>query len=387
METATLNKVVEVSTTTTELKRALRIISKVIKIGQIVPIVEYVYFHVEFGVLTVTGGDLGVRISRKIFIRNDFVKADFLIPFPQLWQLLAVIPAGEITVIYSEDIQKVTIKAEDSVFTIHSTYSYLEYPAAPKCKFTKAFNLEGADVEEGLTISQRSTSNDDLRPAMTGVFFDSSENYLQMVATDGHVLSVYETKTEILDPAESFIVSTDTIKAVLATPHLLKYGVLVYYAENYVKFEIAETEIVARRITERYPDWKSAISKDPQYTIHLNIETLVKKLAIAAVFSNQTTNEIEFLFKGRKVELKTEDMDYLSESSQYLELGGEETEELNHFRIGFNGKFMRKQFKPFFGLTRAEFWAANRHALFYPQTKNARSFKILIMPVMLNSYY
>src|SRR4030095_4455618 len=49
-------------------------------------------------------------------------------------------------------------------------------------------------------------SNDDLRPAMTGVFFELNKDFVQFVATDAHRLVRYK-RTDVSSPKQdSFIV-------------------------------------------------------------------------------------------------------------------------------------------------------------------------------------
>src|SRR5690606_36154985 len=80
------------------------------------------------------------------------------------------------------------------------------FPKEPAADDTSSFTISAAALVTAINKTLFATSNDDLRPAMTGVFFELDKKGIQFVATDAHRLVRYR-RTDVSAPkADTFIV-------------------------------------------------------------------------------------------------------------------------------------------------------------------------------------
>ena len=93
------------------------------------------------------------------------------------------------------------------------------FPKEPAADDTTSFTMTSNALVTGINKTLFAVSNDDLRPAMTGVFFELDKKFIQFVATDAHRLVRYK-RTDVSCPkSDSFIVPKkplDLLKVVLA---------------------------------------------------------------------------------------------------------------------------------------------------------------------------
>jgi DNA polymerase III subunit beta len=158
-----------------------------------------------------------------------------------------------------------------------------------------------------LQVAIAYVSNDDLRPAMTGVFF--SDN---IAATDAHRLFWHPIEPML----ENFILPRRSASILLKieAKHWRVFGngeQVVFLSDEGI---IMET----RAIDARFPDYKVVIPHDQcRATFTVNPTVLRKEIKNALAFGNAATKQVMFCLNG-KVEIKSQDVDFEHEYSMEL---------------------------------------------------------------------
>ena len=80
------------------------------------------------------------------------------------------------------------------------------FPKEPAADDTTSFTMTSSALVTAINKTLFAVSSDDLRPAMTGVFFEMDKKGLQFVATDAHRLVRYKRKDVSCPKAGSMIV-------------------------------------------------------------------------------------------------------------------------------------------------------------------------------------
>ena len=80
------------------------------------------------------------------------------------------------------------------------------FPKEPSADDTSSFDMTSSALLTAINKTLFAVSNDDLRPAMTGVFFELSTSGVQFVATDAHRLVRYKRTDAKAPKTDSFIV-------------------------------------------------------------------------------------------------------------------------------------------------------------------------------------
>ena len=179
-------------------------------------------------------------------------------------------------------------------------------------------------------------SNDDLRPAMTGVFFELDKKGITFVATDAHRLVRY-TRTDVSCPKkDSFIVPKKPLSLLKGSLPDNEDELNISYNSNHLFVKHGGTELVCRLIDARFPDYKVVIPVDNPYKMTVNKSDFQNALRRVSVFSNKSTNQVALTISGSELQLAAQDVDFSFEGNERMscQYDGED------LQIAFNAKFL-----------------------------------------------
>ena len=123
------------------------------------------------------------------------------------------------------------------------------------------------------------TSNDELRPAMTGVYVKLDDTNTTFVATDGHRLVRYRRVDVATDSGMSIIIPRKALNLLKSTLPSENSNVVMEYNASNAYFHFNNIKMICRLIDERFPDYENVIpSENPiEMSIDRN-EFLGKKI-------------------------------------------------------------------------------------------------------------
>jgi DNA polymerase III subunit beta len=163
---------------------------------------------------------------------------------------------------------------------------------------------------ENLATAMCFVSGDDLRPAMTGVFFEAKKNKKsRLVATDAHRLYW----NNLSQPIEKeFILPPKAAKILLA------FGGEWEIASATVEKEVTLVsftrpdglKVIARAIDARFPDYRVVLPEgDGLVKLTAAPEFLMKEFKNAGKFANRSTNQVTLGMNG-KFSVGSQDIDF-----------------------------------------------------------------------------
>ena len=225
------------------------------------------------------------------------------------------------------------------------------------------------------------TSNDELRPAMNGIYMDFSENSATFVATDGHRLVRHirldvgvATQRPIIVPRKTFIL----LNTLLPNEH---QTVGISFSDSHVNFKLANVNMTSRLIDERFPDYENVIPTNNVNKLTIDRANFLSSLKRIAIYANKTTHQIKLSIAGSELHILAEDFDFSNEAHERLscEYEGDDLE------IGFNARFLIEMLT---NLTVSEvemhFSTPSKAGLIFPKVKEKdEDILLLIMPVIL----
>jgi DNA polymerase-3 subunit beta len=222
-------------------------------------------------------------------------------------------------------------------------------------------SLIGKDVAGVLDF----LSKDDLRPAMQGAYIGAD-----VVGTNGHILryikSNYAGAPFILTRAGVELVKLSLKDVETWKVKQDRYNVCLY--ANGVR-------IIARKIQETYPAYKTVIPADNAGLIRLDKKQFNSALKSLDSVLNKTTKQVELkAIDAGAVEISGRDIDRQTERSQ--EIRANVSGLTSAFRIGFNSKYLQTICSNIAG-------DSISMQLSTPNRAGVINDEILIMPVML----
>jgi DNA polymerase-3 subunit beta len=263
-------------------------------------------------------------------------------------------------------------------------FSGTEFPKSPVLEEPSTFTLPAGTLATAINKTIFATGNDDLRPVMSGIFFELSDDAVRFVATDAHKLVRY-TRSDIKAPrTASFIVPKkplNLLKNVLASTNA---DVTVRYNENNASFTFDNIVLICRLIDGKYPNYEAVIPKQNPNKLTIDRQGFLNSIRRVALFSNKTTHQVRMNIAGSQLAVSAEDLDFANEANEKLTCGYEGED----MTIGFNSRFLMDM------LTNLdsehvvmERSAPNRAGILVPSegSEHGEDVLMLVMPVMLNN--
>lgn len=362
-----------------DLVKALSAVSGAVPTKATLPILETILFESEDGKLRLTATDLEISII-------EYTTADIdedgavAIPARRLIDTLRQLP--DIPVAFEVD-DKFNIKFR----TDKGTYKLVgedpdEFPEVPNLDEGNHLETTKEEMLHAIEKTLFAVSNDDLRPAMMGVYFDIDSDETKFVATDGHRLVRY-VKTDLTSDNEmSFIVPEKALSLVQKALHSDECDLTV--TEDHARFKSGNTIVITRLINEQYPNYESVIPRDNEKKLVINKEQMLATVKRVAIFSSSTTRQIRLQIDKDQLTIRAEDIDMSSEAKETVNCEYDD----ESMEIGFNAKYLADVLSNVDGdEVYFEFSTPNRAGIVKPADEEENEeMLMLVMPVMLNTY-
>ena len=363
------------------LLKQLSTVNGVITNNPIVPILENFLFQLEHSQLTVTASDLQTVMITTLEVESQDTGA-IAVPARLLLDTLRGLPDQPITFKVDTETFGTEIITENGRYKL-SGENPIDFPKVPQV--SKSLSVEiGADVL-GSAIANTifAVSSDDLRPAMTGVFFELSTTGVQFVATDAHRLVRYKRTDAKAPKTDSFIVPRKPLNLLKNALPDNEDAITISYNSNHLFVNHGSTQMICRLIDARFPDYKVVIPADNPYKLVVNKHDFQNALRRVNVFSNKSTNQVALNITGNELQMAAQDIDFSFEGNERMscEYKGED------IQIAFNAKFLIEM------LSAAdtddifiELSTPSKAGLIKPSEQApGEDLLMLVMPLMLNS--
>ena len=366
------------------LLKNLNAINGVITSNPVVPILDNVLFEIENGNLLITASDLQTSVMVEIQVES---KGDGSVAIPAkiLIDTLKNLPEQPVTFSIDDENYNIEINSDNGRYKLAGENA-TDFPKVPQVTDGYSIDLSSKLLSNAISNTIFSTSTDELRPAMTGVFLKLSTSSCTFVSTDGHRLVKYvrsdvsgdEVDHEMILPRKSLNLLKSTLPSDKSSDVKLEFN-----ASN-AFFSFDNVKMVCRLIDERYPDYENVIPLDNSNNIVIDKLEVLSSLKRISIYANKTTNQVKFKISGGEILISAEDLDFSNEANERIscEHDGADIE------IGFNAKFLIEILSNL-NSTRVTFKLSepNKAGLIIPdEIDDSEDIIMLVMPVMLNDY-
>src|SRR5215217_8003437 len=316
-----------------QLLKQLQHIAGVINANTVLPILEDFLFEVEKNKLNVVATDLEtvMRIQLDIEAKDS---GKVCIPARILIDSLKNIADQPLTFNIDTNFA-VEITSDNGKYKVMGENPD-NFPKEPTADDTTSFTMPSSALVTAINKTLFAVSTDDLRPAMTGVFFELNKEYIQFVATDAHRLVRYK-RTDVACPKnESFIVPKKPLNLLKNALPDNEDELTISYNSNHLFVAHGTTQLTCRLIDARFPDYKVVIPTDNPYKLVVNKSDFQSGLRRVSVFSNKSTNQVALTISGSELQMAAQDVDFSFEGNERMncQYDGED------LQIAFNARFL-----------------------------------------------
>src|SRR5215831_8962523 len=315
------------------LLKQLQQISGVINANTVLPILEDFLFEVEKNKLTVVATDLEtvMKIQLEVEAKDS---GRVCIPAKILIDSLKNISDQLLTFNIDKNFA-VEITTDNGKYKVMGENPD-NFPKEPGADETNSFTMSSTALVTGINNTLFAVSNDDLRPAMTGVFFELSKDAIQFVATDAHRLVRYKRKDVKCPKNDTFIVPKKPLNLLKNVLPDNDDEITISYNNNHLFVSHDSTQLICRLIDARFPDYKVVIPSDNPYKLVVVKSDFQSALRRVSVFSNKSTNQVVLNIQGSELQLAAQDVDFSFEGNERMkcQYDGED------LAIAFNARFL-----------------------------------------------
>ncbi|PHS51429.1 MAG: DNA polymerase III subunit beta [Lutibacter sp.] len=364
-----------------QLLKQLQVLGGVINNSNTLPILDNFLFELNQNELKISASDLETTMTTTIDVESD-TEGSVAISARLLLDTLKTFPNQPLT-FKTEENNTIEISSSQGKYDM-AFFDGNEFPKAVSIESPSSTIIPGTILSTAISKTIFAAGNDDLRPVMSGVFFQFSSDSLTFVATDAHKLVKYVRTDVVANDAAEFIMPKKPLNLLKGILGGSDSDVTIEYNDANAKFTFDNVVLVCRLIDGKYPNYEAVIPKENPNKLTVDRGTFLNSVKRVSIFSSKTTHQIRLKMAGTELNISAEDLDYSNKAEERLvcDYQGDD------LQIGFNSRFLTEMLS---NLTSNEILIEmslpNRAGILTPidGIEEGEYITMLVMPVMLNS--
>lgn len=372
----------EFTVSSAELLKAIMDVSKAIPAKSALPILENFLFVLKGNNLEITASDQELTLRTNISVNSNAQDDSIAIPARQILELIKAIPDQPITI-------KTTSDSSFDCLWNNGNSSLPYFPAEdfPEIKGAgfdaQKVSFPAESLVDGINSTVYATADDEMRPAMNGIFFDIDTTSTTLVASDSHKLMCYTTSDVQASEKSSFILHkkpANVLRSIIAKED---GNVEISFDSSTVVFTCGGTMMVCRQIVGKYPKYRDVIPQNNANVLKIDRVQFLNTIRRVAVCANKASNHIKFELKDGQIEITAQDLGFAIAAYEKIncDYSGED------LAIGFKSSFLIEILSNLSCDTVVmKFSNSRKAALIIPSDEERGSEKIcgIIMPIMVS---
>lgn len=340
----------KITVSSTALRDAVKTLSKVLNKRNALPILDYFRFDVTGNELAITASDGNTTLQKTVVLSQSSNDGQYCVDSRQMLDALKNISEQPITLVSSMVIDTLTVThaSGEMYFPILSAD---EYPMPKIEQYENKLTVDGTNLIEAIERCVWTVAKDELRPIMSGVYFDIDGDGLTVVASDGHCI----VKTEIFVGADfkaGFILNAKSAQILSKQPKGSE--LTISFNNQWALIESDSIRIYSRLIEGKYVSYNKVIPEDHEFAYQADVNRLALISALKKVepFTYRAHNckmALEFgAENGNQLKVSGNDYDMSMGASDSIAI---EYSEGDPMTIGVNGIILAKMLKHFDALS------------------------------------
>lgn len=366
------------------LLRSLQKISGVLSTSSTLPILEDYLFDLDEEKLRITASDLETTISVELVPDKTEDPGVVAIPAKMLLDIMKTLPELPVTISVNLETLSIELFAGEGKYKLVGHRSD-EFPQVPSLENTSTLQMNGSMLVNAFNKTLFATGNDELRPVMSGVLCEITDERITFVATDAHKLVRYR-RADIKPGINASIIlpkkPLNHLKNIM--PDNEEVDVKLEFNDTNAVVEFDDITLICRLIEGKYPNYEAVIPTQNPFKLAADRSVLLNALRRVAIFGSKSTHQIRFKISGKELVLTAEDIDFASEAKERLTCSYEGDD----IEIGFNSRFLQDMLNTLESKNvNIEMSAPNRAGILLPEKEedDPEDILMLIMPVMLTA--
>jgi len=365
-----------------ELLKGVMSVAKAIPAKSPLPILENFLFDLKGTTLEITASDSELTLKTQIEVESTAEEGRIAVPAKHMMDLLKELPDQPLTISTSSDSSFVCSWASgESTLPYFPAEDYPEITGTDDSAVTLQFPAQS--LVDGISSTIYATADDEIRPAMNGIFFDIDLSSTTLVASDSHKLICYTTTDVNASEKASFILHKKPAAILKAIIGKDAETVDISFDSKNAVFKFGNTMVICRLVVGKYPKYRDVIPQNNSNILRINRTQLLNTVRRVSVCSNKASTHIKFDLKSGSLMISAQDLGFsiAAHETMQCQYDGED------LTIGFKSPFIIEILSNMTcGELVMKFLDSRRAALVVPAEDEEESEKIcgIIMPIMIS---
>ncbi len=363
-----------------QLLKQIQVLSGVINSNNTLPILDNFLFELNHNELKIAASDLETTMSTHVEVESNSVSS-IAVNARLLLETLKTFPDQPLT-FKTEESNTLEISSNQGKYDM-AYFDGNEFPKSISLEDPKKTQIPGNILSTAISKTIFATGNDDLRPVMSGVFFQFSPESLTFVATDAHKLVKYSRTDITSEEVAEFIMPKkplNLLKNILSNSNT---DLTIEYNDTNAKFIFDNMVLTCRLIDGKYPNYEAVIPKENPNKLSVDRALFLNSVRRVSIFSSKSTHQIRLKMAGTELNISAEDIDFSNKAEERLtcDFQGDD------MQIGFNSRFLTEMLSNLeSNEILIEMSLPNRAGILTPidGLEDGERITMLVMPVMLN---
>ncbi len=318
------------------LQKALRVVSGVVERRQHQnPVLSNVYLSVEDEQLQVVATDQEVELTATAVVNQVIMPGRALVPCRKLNDICRVLPDG-MDIIIDSSVEKTLIRAGQSRFVL-SALPTEQFPKTGSFAEQQSIRVSRQDFMRLIEKTAFAMADEDVRYFLNGMLFEVGENFLRMVAADGHRLAMQTMpfQGDAVDAAKVIIPRKGVLEILRVLGESMAETAAIAFSGSHLRVVCDDLSLTTVLLVGKYPDYERVIPRRGDKVVCGQREILKEAIHRASALLNEKFKGIrlKFVNGGMKIFAHNTEKDEAEEDLAVDFSGGE-------IELGFNARYL-----------------------------------------------
>ncbi|MBD5303714.1 MAG: DNA polymerase III subunit beta [Bacteroides sp.] len=317
-------------------QQQLSAVSKVINAKNALSILDNFLLKVEGDRLSITGSDQENVMTAYMTITESEGDGAIAVSAKRLLEITKEISSQPLTFYINDETKEIDIRFLNGHFNFMGVDA-TEYPSRRALEEThRTMMLPAPMVLKGVENTLFAVSTDNVRPIMTGIYWDIHENDVTFVSSDTHKLVRYVNGEAQPGFEASFILPSKPANILKGLIGKEEGDIKIDFDSKGATFEIGDYLLSCLFINGNYPNYNRVIPTENPFEMTIDRVSLLTALRRVSIFAAKSSNLVVLEIQPNEIILHAQDLDYGTSAEERVSCDYEG----NSMTIGFNGQFM-----------------------------------------------
>lgn len=315
------------------LNSRLQLLAKVINSKSTLKVLDCFLFECKNQSVQITASDTENTFQTQIQLDTLEGEGRFAVPNKNMLDALKELPEQPLTLEIDTDNYSISILYQNGVskFAIQSAEDYPEIEKSTGGSTT--LTMKSETLLDCISRSLFATDTNEIRPVMSGIYFDIDSEKVAVVATDGHKLVRNLNFGIGSESVSSFILPKKPANLLRNSLPKDDSDVVINFTQRNAEFIFGSMTLTCRLIEGRYPNYNAVIPQTNPNELTIDRKSLLSAVKRVLPFASASSLLIRLSIEQGKATISSEDIDFAASAKESLlcEYNGQK------MSIGFGG--------------------------------------------------